>query len=123
MQGKVAHYVFVASAGAYKGNKMEPALVEGDPRKGSAGHVEVEKYLESEVSLPSLPGKILAGHACIPHSSHGSAAFQDPPMSLGRGLLQSSAGEYPLTWMDPEFHPSIHKIDGCCHVPCLGIWC
>ena len=51
VQGKVAHYVFVASAGAYKGNKMEPALVEGDPRKSSAGHVEVEKYLEAEVSL------------------------------------------------------------------------
>ncbi len=47
-QGKVAHYVFVASAGAYKGSKIEPALVEGDPRKDSAGHVGVEKYLEEQ---------------------------------------------------------------------------
>ena len=45
----MAHYVFVASAGAYKGNKIEPALVEGDVRKDSAGHVEVEKYLEQQV--------------------------------------------------------------------------
>ncbi|BDA41646.1 Chloroplast stem-loop binding protein of 41 kDa a, chloroplastic [Coccomyxa sp. Obi] len=50
-KGSVAHYVFVASAGAYKTNKMEPALVEGDARKESAGHVAVEKYLE-EQDLP-----------------------------------------------------------------------
>jgi hypothetical protein len=50
----VAHYVFVASAGAYKANKMEPVLVEGDPRKESAGHVVVEKYLEEQVRMDAF---------------------------------------------------------------------
>lgn len=52
----MAHYVFVASAGAYKANKIEPALFEGDARKESAGHVAVEKYLEEQVlhAVPSL---------------------------------------------------------------------
>lgn len=57
-QGNVAHYVFVASAGAYKTNKIEPALVEGDARKEAAGHVAVENYLVEQVrytdhALPS----------------------------------------------------------------------
>ena len=47
-QGRVSHYVFVASAGAYKANSMEPMHVEGDARKSSAGHVEVEKYLQDQ---------------------------------------------------------------------------
>ena len=47
-QGKVAHYVFVASAGAYNLSPIEPMHVEGDPRKSSAGHVAVEKYLEEQ---------------------------------------------------------------------------
>lgn len=42
------HYVFVASAGAYKANSIEPCVVEGDARKSSAGHVEVENYLVSK---------------------------------------------------------------------------
>jgi hypothetical protein len=42
LQGKVKHYVFVASAGAYKDNGVEPMRVEGDARK-SAGHVAVEQ--------------------------------------------------------------------------------
>lgn len=50
-KGNVAHYVFVASAGAYKTNKIEPALVEGDARKEAAGHVAVENYLV-EQDLP-----------------------------------------------------------------------
>lgn len=33
------HYAFVASAGAYKADDIEPMLVEGDERKASAGHV------------------------------------------------------------------------------------
>ena len=45
--------MFVASAGAYKGNAIEPALVEGDPRKDK-GHPEVERYLESQVGLLAL---------------------------------------------------------------------
>lgn len=51
MQGKVAHYIFVASAGAYKADSVQPQAVEGDARKSSAGHVEVEAYLKAE-SLP-----------------------------------------------------------------------
>jgi nucleoside-diphosphate-sugar epimerase len=47
-KGMCRHYVFVASAGAYKANSIEPMHVEGDERKASAGHVQVEKYLESE---------------------------------------------------------------------------
>ncbi len=45
-QGKLKHYVFVASAGAYKANDVEPCHFEGDARKASAGHVEVENYLK-----------------------------------------------------------------------------
>lgn len=47
-KGKVSHYVFVGSAGAYAANSVEPMHVEGDERKAKAGHVAVEKYLESE---------------------------------------------------------------------------
>ena len=49
MQDKVSHYAFVASAGAYKPNKVEPVLTEDDARKDSAGHVAVEKYLKEQV--------------------------------------------------------------------------
>jgi len=42
-QGKVQHYVFVGSAGAYKADGIEPCHFEGDARKASAGHVEVGK--------------------------------------------------------------------------------
>lgn len=48
---KVKHYVFVASAGAYVANSVEPMHVEGDARKQSAGHVAVEHYL-NEKSAP-----------------------------------------------------------------------
>lgn len=50
-KGKVKHYVFVGSAGAYVANSVEPMHVEGDARKASAGHVAVETYLE-EQDLP-----------------------------------------------------------------------
>lgn len=50
-KGSVKHYAFVGSAGAYVADDVEPMLVEGDARKASAGHVEVEKYLE-EQDLP-----------------------------------------------------------------------
>lgn len=48
LQGKVTHYVFVASAGAYVPDGIHAGLKEGDERKAKAGHVAVEKYLESE---------------------------------------------------------------------------
>ena len=48
LQGKVAHYIFVASAGAYVPDGIHAGLKEGDKRKASAGHVAVEQYLESE---------------------------------------------------------------------------
>lgn len=47
-QGKVKHYVFVSSAGAYKANSVEPIHMEGDERKASAGHVKVK--IESRIS-------------------------------------------------------------------------
>jgi nucleoside-diphosphate-sugar epimerase len=47
-KGKVSHYVFVGSAGAYVPRKYEAGHVEGDERKASAGHVEVENYLEQQ---------------------------------------------------------------------------
>ena len=47
-QGKVSHYVFVGSAGAYNANSVEPMHVEGDARKSSAGHVAVEGYLAAQ---------------------------------------------------------------------------
>ena len=48
LQGKVQHYVFVASAGAYVPDVLHAGLKEGDKRKESAGHVPVEQYLQSE---------------------------------------------------------------------------
>ena len=36
-QGRVKHYVFVGSAGAYAADSTEPMHVEGDKRKASAG--------------------------------------------------------------------------------------
>ena len=51
LQGKVSHYVFVSSAGAYKAGNIEPQHFVGDARKASAGHVEVENYLK-EKDLP-----------------------------------------------------------------------
>ena len=48
LQGKVSHYVFVASAGAYVPDGIHAGLQEGDKRKESAGHVKVEQYLQSE---------------------------------------------------------------------------
>ena len=48
LQGKVSHYVFVASAGAYVPDGIHAGLKEGDKRKESAGHVAVEQYLQSE---------------------------------------------------------------------------
>eukprot|EP01023_Acetabularia_acetabulum_P008724 TRINITY_DN13804_c0_g1_i1.p2 TRINITY_DN13804_c0_g1~~TRINITY_DN13804_c0_g1_i1.p2 ORF type:complete len:352 (-),score=83.63 TRINITY_DN13804_c0_g1_i1:424-1479(-) len=47
-KGKVEHYVFVGSAGAYADDLIEPMKVEGDTRKAKAGHKIVEDYLESE---------------------------------------------------------------------------
>jgi nucleoside-diphosphate-sugar epimerase len=49
-----SHYVFVASAGAYKGDNIEPMLVEGMARKSSAGHVEVEARLAEEAAKNKL---------------------------------------------------------------------
>lgn len=53
-QGQVQHYVYVSSAGAYVPGPYYPELAEGDERKASAGHVEVENYLEEQVRSPSL---------------------------------------------------------------------
>jgi len=41
------HFIFVSSAGAYKADSIEPMHVEGDNRKATAGHVEVEAYLKA----------------------------------------------------------------------------
>jgi nucleoside-diphosphate-sugar epimerase len=49
--GKVKHYVFVSSAGAYLPSPIEPGHWEGDARKASAGHVAVEAAL-AEAGLP-----------------------------------------------------------------------
>lgn len=51
-QGKVAHYVFVGSAGAYNADPIEPMHFEGDKRKSSAGHVAVENYLADQARYP-----------------------------------------------------------------------
>mmetsp|Transcript_5943 Transcript_5943/g.17009 ORF Transcript_5943/g.17009 Transcript_5943/m.17009 type:complete len:356 (-) Transcript_5943:1182-2249(-) len=47
-KGQVQHYVYVSSAGAYVPGPYYPELAEGDERKASAGHVEVENYLEEQ---------------------------------------------------------------------------
>ena len=46
LQGKVKHYVFVGSAGAYEANSVEPMHVEGDKRKPSAGRPTRQDLLE-----------------------------------------------------------------------------
>eukprot|EP01026_Neomeris_dumetosa_P015092 TRINITY_DN1568_c0_g1_i4.p2 TRINITY_DN1568_c0_g1~~TRINITY_DN1568_c0_g1_i4.p2 ORF type:complete len:351 (-),score=60.68 TRINITY_DN1568_c0_g1_i4:174-1226(-) len=47
-KGKVEHYVFVGSAGAYADDPIEPMKMEGDVRKAKAGHKIVEDYLEAQ---------------------------------------------------------------------------
>lgn len=47
--------MFVGSAGAYKDKNVEPMHFEGDERKGSAGHVAVEKYLVEQAPAPPPP--------------------------------------------------------------------
>lgn len=51
-KGEIFQHIFVASAGAYKLSSIEPGHWEGDARKSSAGHVEVENYLKSQ-QIPS----------------------------------------------------------------------
>lgn len=43
LQGMCRHYVFVASAGAYKADSIEPMHVEGDERKSSAGDARLQQ--------------------------------------------------------------------------------
>mmetsp|Transcript_28353 Transcript_28353/g.62316 ORF Transcript_28353/g.62316 Transcript_28353/m.62316 type:complete len:556 (+) Transcript_28353:33-1700(+) len=47
-KNRVKHFVFVSSAGAYKADPIEPMHIEGDSRKSTAGHVEVENYLREQ---------------------------------------------------------------------------
>ena len=46
--GKVSQYVFVASAGAYKADSIEPMHVEGDARNLTKAHGQVEVYLKEQ---------------------------------------------------------------------------
>ena len=91
----MAHYVFVASAGAYKTNKIEPALVEGDARKESAGHVAVENYLVEQVRQTGYPFLHLTRSCCnadILHLEYTEqlhtrvAALQDLPYTIFQPL-------------------------------------
>ena len=50
--------MFVGSAGAYKDKGIEPMHLEGDERKGSAGHVAVEKYLVEQARPSRLAGSL-----------------------------------------------------------------
>ena len=66
VQGKVQHYVFVASAGAYVPDGLHAGHMEGDKRKSSAGHVAVEKYLKEE----GLPFTVFQPHYIYgPHTA------------------------------------------------------
>ena len=47
VQGKVSHYVFVGSAGAYVADPIEPMHVEGDKRKASAGQAPAARGASS----------------------------------------------------------------------------
>lgn len=47
-KNKISQHIFVSSAGAYKADSIEPGHWEGDARKSSAGHVEVEEYLKQQ---------------------------------------------------------------------------
>ena len=88
VQGKISHFVFVGSAGAYKTPANEPLLVEGDPRKG--GHLTVEKYLEEQVLH-----NYQCSWYCILKAAHfeptfhnilSSAACQDLPYTVFQPL-------------------------------------
>ena len=66
VQGKVQHYVFVASAGAYVPDGLHAGHLEGDKRKSSAGHVAVENYLKEE----GLPFTVFQPHYIYgPHTA------------------------------------------------------
>ena len=68
VQEQVKHYAFVSSAGAYVAGPIQPEHVEGDARKASAGHVEVETYLEEQVLPPPPPEVMLCPHMSNTHS-------------------------------------------------------
>jgi len=56
-QGMCRHYVFVASAGAYKASNIEPMHVEGDERKASAGVTLVFRALCGRLAKQHLSSK------------------------------------------------------------------
>jgi len=78
----VKHFVFVASAGAYKADSIEPMHVEGDERKSSAGHVAVEDYL-----------KEVRARACVCVCVMGAVAAGD---DVGDGLWGGRAARPSL---------------------------
>lgn len=89
-QEQVQHYAFVSSAGAYVAGPIEPEHVEGDARKASAGHVEVETYLEEQVLAPALDPPDLT------HTrTRTRTPAQSPEVCLGPHMSNAQAKRAP----------------------------
>jgi hypothetical protein len=108
----VKHFVFVSSAGAYKANSIEPMHVEGDERKGSAGHVAVENYLKQVGrakggwSLGCVMGR-RAGLGCRVRRCGqcgfaGPAFFGFAPPASGRPAVACGKASAACCWRTPK---------------------
>lgn len=101
-QGKVKHYVFVSSAGAYAANSVEPMHVEGDKRKASAGVGWLAGWLP-----PSLP----------PHtaSRRGRQPLHAAEAIVGRWLVARSTAGSSTAMLVHHCEAWLHAP----HLPCL----
>jgi hypothetical protein len=59
------HYVFVASAGAYKANNIEPMHFEGDERKSSAGEQQQQQQQCQTGTAASAHVQAHHGRGCV----------------------------------------------------------
>jgi len=93
-----AHYVFVASAGAYKDDAVEPMLVEGMPRKAAAGHALVEARLAQEKADNGLAYTVFQPlYLYGPHTSKDCEQWFVDRVSRGRAVPIPAPGVQLVT--------------------------
>ena len=99
-QGKVKHYVFVGSAGAYAADSVEPMHVEGDKRKASAGARSGPAALCAAKRAcrlclqqqPQLRQQLLV----LPAEARGPAAARLPPAAAAAALRRHACADMLL---------------------------
>jgi hypothetical protein len=94
------HYVFVASAGAYKASNIEPMHVEGDERKASAGVTPVFRALCERLAKQHLSSKHCS---CIVQTAYAVDTFNCTPFkkTLSRVVLSESSDASSLAHVAP----------------------